>query len=157
MRCQLGTRADIHNRVTPAKRHHQSGYAGFRIGDRRGDAATLRNISPHAKPGRQQPQNAGKRKDDTLTKQSKMLSALSGGTGAPSKQQRQREENDGPASDVTVVKRASVQDKTKKKASPLEGSVYDHPTIYDWAFGFRAYEAEVCSQNPHSLHSQKAG
>lgn len=40
-----------------------------------------------------------------------------------------------------VVKKGSGK---VRPARRLEGSLYDHPLYYDWAFGYRDYEAEVC-------------
>ena len=109
-----------------------------------GDGRLCSNVRPQAKSGKHQPTKSPKRKKDALDKQSKMLSALSGepvessgrgSGGTPA--------SDEGAADVTVIKRASKTAQAKKKATPLEGSIYDHPVIYDWAFGFRDYEAEV--------------
>jgi hypothetical protein len=120
--------------------HRIHGHPGLRFVDRRGG-----KLRPHAKPGQQQSVKSGKRKNDTLNKQKKLLSALSRESMDSSEQDDSGESasEPDPSDDVTIVKRASKAVKTKKMPIPLEGSIYDHPVVYDWAFGFRDYEAEA--------------
>lgn len=142
MRSQLRAHACAHSPAPPFRWNQPLGHPKMRCGDR-SDGRLCGKLRPHAGSGKHQSGKTAKRKNDTLSKQTKLLSALSGepiessGPGGDSSQ--------GPedAADVTIVKRASKAGKAKKKPSPLVGSIYDHPVIYDWAFGFRDYEAEV--------------
>lgn len=41
---------------------------------------------------------------------------------------------------VTVSKGSG---RTKRQYQKVDGSIYDHPEYYDWAFGYRNFESEV--------------
>lgn len=166
MRSQVRAQACVHSPATPSRWHRLHGHPKLRFGDRSGCRVSGK-FCPQAKAGKhQQPSKLGlgaeksaKRKADALSKanQNKMLSALSGesidssGSDSGSKEADSRRKAadsgikaaDDPAADVTIVKRASKVGTPKKKPVTLDGSIYDHPVIYDWAFGFRDYEAEV--------------
>jgi hypothetical protein len=87
-----------------------------------------------------------------LDKQKQMLEALSGfpkgsidteeAEALPGYRQgtADTEEHDA-AVDVTVVRKGNR--KQPRTVEELEGSLYGHPRLYDWAFGFRDYEEEV--------------
>lgn len=87
---------------------------------------------------------------DNIEKQKQLLSALVPATNdrgdAESISRDDAEEDMG----VTLVKKGKRNAKVQPSFEQLQGSLYSHPRIYDWAFGYRDYEEEV-SCEPTSL------
>eukprot|EP00892_Ulva_mutabilis_P006742 jgi/Ulvmu1/443/UM001_0450.1 len=94
------------------------------------------------KAGNRKGGRANNAKADGVEKQKQLLSALVASSSEGSGEaQGTREEGSEEDMGVTLVKKGKA--KKQHTEETLEGSLYSHPRIYDWAFGYRDYEQEV--------------